>query len=475
MTRQPRTDDPLFPVLHSRPDLNWINDPNGLCVHNGRWHVFAQYEPDGTRPRHVCWWHSESDDLLHFTDRGVVLRPSRDDSRADRDGIWSGNAVSHDGGITAFYSAFDDREPWQPVMAATSTDGQVFVPGDTVIATAPPSIDVAGDTYKVHTFRDPFVVSDGIRGWRLFVGAGLESAAGRRIAAVIEYAALLPGGPYTFTNLLHHREAPVDGSDFNPETAPDTGEMWECPAYARMIDFGSGADVDVLIVSAWYRNGPWVYPVVMLSQPGSFEAGESSVRRLDDGDALYAPSLVTGPDGRVLLWGWVQESRDADELAEAGWAGSLSYPRELTVVGGDLHVHPAFELDALRAERLTPGSGAVSGEAFITGPAVDLLLTANRAGATDVDLTLTSGAVSLQVTADPVAGTAQAAGHQVLLCRSADTELRLRIMIDGSVLEAFTGAGRSVTARTYPKDHHGWEVVAQLGTGWRLDSWNQAL
>jgi beta-fructofuranosidase len=466
----PRTDDPLFPVLHTRPDRNWINDPNGLCVHQGRWHVFAQYEPDGTHPRHVCWWHSESDDLLHFTDRGVVLRPSRDDSRADRDGIWSGNAVSHDGGIVAFYSAFDDRQPWQPIMVATSSDGEVFVPGDSVVATAPDSVDVDGDRFTVHTFRDPFVVSDGVRGWRLFVGAGLESAAGRRIAAVLEYAALNPAGPYTFLGLLHHREAPLD-----PVSGPDTGEMWECPAYARMIDFGSGADVELLLVSSWYRNGPWLYPVVLLSGPVSFAAGESMVRRLDDGDALYAPSLVTAPDGRVVLWGWVQEKREADELVEAGWAGSLSFPRELTVVGGDLHVHPAFELDALRAERLTSPTGAMSGSTFSTGLALDLLLTAPRAGAGDVALSLTSGSVELQVTADPAAGTAQVDDHQVLLCRPVDTEVRLRILIDGSVLEAFTGAGRTVTARTYPRGHRGWDVTPQLGPGWRLDAWNQAL
>jgi beta-fructofuranosidase len=242
-----------------------------------------------------------------------------------------------------------------------------------------------------------------------------------------------------------------------------------------MIDFGSGADVDLLIVSSWYRNGPWLYPVAMLSRPGTFAEGEASARRLDDGDALYAPSLLTAPDGRVLLWGWVQEKRDADALVEAGWAGSLSFPRELTVVGGDLHVHPAFELDALRADRLTPPTGAPSGNPFSAGTAVDLLLTGERADAGTVALTLTSGTVTLQVTADPAAGTALVAGHAVLLCRPADTEVRLRVMLDGSVLEAFTGAGRTVTARTYPEGHSGWEVVPQLGSGWRLDAWNQAL
>jgi beta-fructofuranosidase len=474
VTRQPRTDDPLFPVLHTRPDRNWINDPNGLCVHNGRYQVFAQYEPDGTRPRHVCWWHSESEDLLHFTDHGVVLEPSRDDSRADRDGIWSGNAVSHEGGIVAYYSAFDDREPWQPVMAAHSPDGRTFTRGDEVLATAPPTVELDGDVMTVHTYRDPFVVADPPRGWRLFVGAGLESERGRRVAAVLSYRSPEPTTPFTFDGLLHHRDEPADRSVLDPETNPDTGEMWECPAYARLIELGSGQEVELLIVSPWYRGGPGAYPVAMVSRPETFVAGEARARRLDDGDALYAPSLVTAPDGRVVLWGWVQERRDADELEQAGWAGSLSFPRELTVVAGDLHAHPAFELDALRAERLTPGTGAETGTAFETGPAVDLLLTGSRIGAAPVELIVSSGETTLQITADPVGGTALVGGHEVLLCRSADTEVRLRIMIDGSVVEAFTGAGRSVTTRTYPADHAGWTVGPRLG-GWRLDAWNLAL
>src|ERR1700712_2930540 len=90
--------DPLYPRLHPRPPRNWVNDPNGLVHHNGRWHLFAQASPDSATGGDICWWHADSADLVHWTDRGIALRPQLgDDSRADRDGVWSGNAVSSDG------------------------------------------------------------------------------------------------------------------------------------------------------------------------------------------------------------------------------------------------------------------------------------------------------------------------------------------------------------------------------------------
>ncbi|MEU1449056.1 hypothetical protein [Streptomyces mirabilis] len=32
-----------------------------------------------------------------------------------------------------------------------------------------------------------------------------------------------------------------------------------------------------------------------------------------------------------MLWGWAWEARDADWVNEAGWAGVLTFPREVTL------------------------------------------------------------------------------------------------------------------------------------------------
>ena len=36
--------DPYRPAYHFSPPQNVMNDPNGLCFWQGRWHLFYQYQ-----------------------------------------------------------------------------------------------------------------------------------------------------------------------------------------------------------------------------------------------------------------------------------------------------------------------------------------------------------------------------------------------------------------------------------------------
>jgi sucrose-6-phosphate hydrolase SacC (GH32 family) len=37
--------DPHRPVYHFLPSANWMNDPNGLILWSGMYHMFYQYNP----------------------------------------------------------------------------------------------------------------------------------------------------------------------------------------------------------------------------------------------------------------------------------------------------------------------------------------------------------------------------------------------------------------------------------------------
>ena len=65
---------------------------------------------------------------------------------------------------------------------------------------------------------------------------------------------------------------------------------------------------------------------------------------MDEGPAFYAPQVMSD-EGRTLLWGWAWElGRTAAQIEEAGWAGVLTFPRELFVRDGRLGSRPATEL-----------------------------------------------------------------------------------------------------------------------------------
>ncbi|GAA1074536.1 hypothetical protein [Nocardiopsis metallicus] len=42
-------DHPHRPQAHFTPAENWINDPNGLVCHDGLYHPYFQYNPEGDR------------------------------------------------------------------------------------------------------------------------------------------------------------------------------------------------------------------------------------------------------------------------------------------------------------------------------------------------------------------------------------------------------------------------------------------
>lgn len=61
---------PHRPIFHfTRPDFS-INDPNGLCFWEGRWHLF--YQAQGAR---IHWGHAVSDDLITWTDLPFAIYP----------------------------------------------------------------------------------------------------------------------------------------------------------------------------------------------------------------------------------------------------------------------------------------------------------------------------------------------------------------------------------------------------------------
>lgn len=128
------------------------------------------------------------------------------------------------------------------------------------------------------------------------------------------------------------------------------GYMWECP------DIFELEGRDVLLYSPqglkpcgydnWnlYQNS---YRMGQLDDKGVFKPG-GPLHELDHGHDFYAAQTLLAPDGRRLLWAWMDMWESPMPSQSEHWCGALTLPREVSRDGDRLLMRPARELIALR-------------------------------------------------------------------------------------------------------------------------------
>ena len=415
--------DPSFPALHGRPARGWVNDPNGCSYVDGRYHVFFQYNPDTPVHTAIKWGHVSSTDLVTWRQEPVALvnRPGE----LDEFGCWTGCVVDDEGTPTAVYSAVADATRRAEVLLARSDRSmRTWRQGRESAAGMP-------DDPAVTDVRDPFVFT--LDGHRYAVqGAGHRQGSGR----VLGY------GCDDLTSWTHLGPVLTSADPIAAELA--SGNVWECP---NLVRFGERW---VLIFSQLSHAGDASFFEGVRYFIGDLSIGPQGPRfapvsggTVDLGPCFYAPQVLCLP-GRTLMWGWSPEGGDrtAAEIAAAGWAGALTFCRELLLDGDALVSRPVPELAALRREPLA----VAAGEAF-------------RSGAFDVEIGPGAGTATLSL----VDGSRETP--------VASLEAPARVLVDGSLVEIFDAGPAPFTTRAYPTATSGWIVRvsgAAAVRAWRL-------
>ncbi|MCE2488559.1 MAG: glycoside hydrolase family 32 protein [Anaerolineae bacterium] len=93
--REAKAADPWRPLYHYVNPENTLNDPNGLCFWQGRWHLFYQAVPPEETRQH--WGHAVSDDLIHWRDLPYALHPGPEER------CYSGTALVEEDRVVAIY------------------------------------------------------------------------------------------------------------------------------------------------------------------------------------------------------------------------------------------------------------------------------------------------------------------------------------------------------------------------------------
>jgi len=318
-------DPAVRPLAHFTPRRNWMNDPNGMLFHEGEYHLFFQYNAKGLVPDNACWGHAVSADLVDWTELPVAI-PS-----TETEFVLSGSAVIDEANASglgtaeqppmiAAYTSFDPASKAQRQAIASSLDrGRTWEK-----YAGNPVLDI-GST----EFRDPKILRDGDEFVMVLVMA--EDRAVRL---------------YRSPNLIDWRlTAEVGGFGF-------TEGVWECPDIVRVPIEGSDETAWVLLLSV-QAGGPvggsgMQYAVV--DYDGETFEPQDEARWLDHGSDFYAAVAYTGaPDPEPVIQGWMNNWAYAADIPAAGFRGSMTLPRRLSLrerAGGLRLVQQAIAADA---------------------------------------------------------------------------------------------------------------------------------
>lgn len=305
-----KSESKLRPMFHITGGNGWINDPNGLIFHDGRYHAFFQYNPHDTEWGNISWGHVVSDDLTHWEQMPTALVPSADG--ADKDGCFSGSAIEWKGKIRLIYTGHsvdnDTGAVTQVQCLASSDDGVRFVKHGVVIGT-----DRLPNGYYPSDFRDPKVWRKNDKFWCV-IAARAVGGKGRVL--------LYSSDDLSTWNFV--------GDLFGKDTE---GEMIECPDYRD--------DLGVLIISEMARPAEggihlnscttrWLSGALDYDN-GRFTCRASGI--CDHGFDFYAPQTF---NGAPVLISWLNMWGRTVPAKKYGFNGMLSVPRSLSVANGEL-------------------------------------------------------------------------------------------------------------------------------------------
>ena len=225
------------PQTHYTPQKNWMNDPNGLVYYDGEYHMFYQYNPEGSDWGNMSWGHAVSKDLVHWEELGVAI------PHTSQYGVFSGSAVidtkntsglgSPDNpAMVAVWTRADAGGNQSQSLAYSTDKGRTW----NLYNNGDPVLDIGSNE-----FRDPKVFWDETSGrWTMVVSHATE----HRISF------------YSSPDLIHWTEQ----SSFGGEGI--TSAVWECPDFFPLPVDGSTKETKwVLVVtvadSAQYFVGSW--------------------------------------------------------------------------------------------------------------------------------------------------------------------------------------------------------------------------
>ena len=456
------------PTYHFSPLYGWMNDPNGMVYKDGEYHLFYQHNPYGSKWGNMHWGHAISKDLINWEHRPDAITPDALGT------IFSGSAVVDTdntagfgaGAIVAIYTQNSDR---QVQSIAYSTDnGRSF----TKYENNPVLTSDARD------FRDPKVFwHKETQRWIMLLAVGQEMQI------------------FSSSNL---KDWAFESSFGEGQGAH--GGVWECPDLFELPVDGTNEKKWVLLCNL-NPGGPFggsatQYFVGTFNGKEFVNESPSKTKWMDWGKDHYATvTWSDAPDNRRIAIAWMSNWQYANDVPTSQYRSPNSVPRDLSLftVDGETYLQSApspellklrdiskkrsFKVNGTRTikDMIAGNEGAYEIELTIENQHADVIgfrLYNDKGEEVDMQYDMKekkfsmdrrkSGEVGFNENFPMLTWTAIESGTD---------ELKLRLFVDKSSVEAFGDGGRFVmTNQVFPSEPYTHIDFYSRGGAYKVDS-----
>ena len=322
--RRAAADDPHRPLYHFSSPEGPLNDPNGLCFWQGRWHLFYQ-----TRPREDArwhWGHAVSDDLIHWRDLPLALYPNPEEQ------CYSGSILIEEDRAIAMYHG---RELGN--MVAVSRD-PLLLSWEKLTGTAVIPLHQDGRNHHFLSAEPlPYRIYDPCI-WK-------KDDTYYSLSGAVDYIG--PGGRPVLAEFLFRSRDLVHWEYMHPFVESNAftrvGDDGACPYFLPL------GDRHILLFFSHTTSGQYLL--------GDYDRRRDKFAATAHGrfnfgavlpGGVHAPSATSDGQGGVIA---IFNVNSAFSSAARRGDGVMSLPRRLTLIGRDeIGIEPAGDLASLRYE-----------------------------------------------------------------------------------------------------------------------------
>ncbi|MHC4283327.1 MAG: GH32 C-terminal domain-containing protein [Planctomycetota bacterium] len=453
-SRKKMADDPYRPIYHFVSPESTLNDPNGLCFWQGRWHLFYQGYPPEDRRQH--WGHAVSDDLIHWRDLPYAIYPNPEHA------CFSGSTLVEKDRVIAMYHGTRVGN-----MVAVSSDPLLLnwekVTGKAVIPGKSPD----GKPLPYRVFDPCIWKKDGL--YYSLSGGTLPGPGGKRVRAD-----------------FHFRSKDLVKWEYlHPFVEDDRftllGDDGACPYFWPI------GNRHILLFFSHMSGGQYILgdydkprDKFVATSNGLFNFG--SVKP----GGVHAPSATPDGKGGVIVIFNMNPAKPTK-----GWNQIFSLPRLLTLAGkDDLRIEPTGDIESLRTYHQHVGTTKLTAnEEFvlenIRGNAMEIVAEIDDKRAPMFEMNVLRSPSREEYTriaffrgrgyrgksvitldssySSSLPDVASRAPESAPISLGKNEPLKLRVFVDRSIVEVFANGKQCVAMRVYPgrKDSVGVSMRSQ--------------